>query len=87
MEELGLELKGVKLKGIVENIFNWDAKDKHEITFVFDGEFKDAAQYKHDRFRIHEPYFTKPNYAIWRSIEDFKSGKTVLYPKEIVEWL
>lgn len=87
VEELGLELQNVQLKGVIESIFNWDAKDKHEITFVFEGEFKDASQYQHDRFRIHEPYFTKPNYAIWRSIEDFKTGKTVVYPREIVKWL
>lgn len=87
VEELGVELKNVVLKGVIESIFSWDAKHKHEVVFVFEGEFKEATQYKNDRFRIHEPYFTKPNYAIWKSADDFKSNKTIVYPRDIVKWL
>ena len=45
-EEIGQMLTGVRLAGVLENIFQWDGATQHEIVFVFTAAFADEAAYE-----------------------------------------
>jgi ADP-ribose pyrophosphatase YjhB (NUDIX family) len=45
-EEIGQALTGVRLAGVLENIFQWDAATQHEIVFIFTAAFADEAAYE-----------------------------------------
>jgi ADP-ribose pyrophosphatase YjhB (NUDIX family) len=45
-EEIGQALTGVRLAGVLENIFVWGGVTKHEIVFVFAAAFADEAAYE-----------------------------------------
>jgi len=45
-EEIGQALTGVRLAGVLENIFVWGGATKHEIVFVFTAAFADEAAYE-----------------------------------------
>lgn len=45
-EEIGQALTGVRLAGVLENIFVWGGATKHEIVFVFAAAFADEAAYE-----------------------------------------
>jgi ADP-ribose pyrophosphatase YjhB (NUDIX family) len=46
LEEIGQALTGVRLAGVLENIFVWGGAAKHEIVFVFTAAFADEAAYE-----------------------------------------
>ena len=45
-EEIGQALTGVRLAGVLENIFQWDGTTQHEIVFIFTAAFADEAAYE-----------------------------------------
>ena len=45
-EEIGQPLTGVRLLGVVENMFDWGGAPQHEIVFVFAAAFADPAAYQ-----------------------------------------
>jgi ADP-ribose pyrophosphatase YjhB (NUDIX family) len=45
-EEIGQALTGVRLAGVLENIFPWGGATQHEIVFVFTAAFADKAAYE-----------------------------------------
>jgi ADP-ribose pyrophosphatase YjhB (NUDIX family) len=53
-EEIGQELTGVRLLGVLENIFGWRGGIAHEIVFVFAAEFADPAAYEIAEQRIRD---------------------------------
>jgi ADP-ribose pyrophosphatase YjhB (NUDIX family) len=44
-EEIGQDLTGARLLGVLENIFQWHDAAQHEIVFVFAGAFADESAY------------------------------------------
>jgi ADP-ribose pyrophosphatase YjhB (NUDIX family) len=44
-EEIGQALTGVRLAGVVENIFDWDGTLGHEVVFVYTAAFADESAY------------------------------------------
>lgn len=45
LEELGAEIADVRLRGVLENLFTWDARPWHEIVMLFDATLRDPALY------------------------------------------
>jgi ADP-ribose pyrophosphatase YjhB (NUDIX family) len=45
-EEIGQALAGVRLLGVLENIFPWAGGRQHEIVFLYAARFADAAAYE-----------------------------------------
>jgi ADP-ribose pyrophosphatase YjhB (NUDIX family) len=45
-EEIGQAITGVRLAGVLENIFLWGGAAQHEIVFVFTAAFADEAAYE-----------------------------------------
>ena len=44
-EELSMEITDLRLLGVLENIFEFDGGDGHEIVFVYDARFADSLMY------------------------------------------
>jgi len=51
-EEIGQSLAGVRLLGVLENIFQWDGATQHEIVFMFAAAFADQSAYEIQEQRI-----------------------------------
>ena len=45
-EEIGQRLTGVRLLGVLENIFPWHGGTEHEVVFIFSAAFADPAAYE-----------------------------------------
>jgi len=51
-EEIGQELTGVRLLGVLENIFGWRGGTEHEVVFIFIATFAAASAYQIEEQRI-----------------------------------
>ena len=51
-EEIRQRLTGVRLLGVLENIFQWDGALQHEVVFMFTASFADMAAYEIPQQRI-----------------------------------
>ena len=82
-EELGVAIDDLRLLGVLENIFVFQGEPGHEIVFVYEATFSDPANYDRQSFEICEPNFeTYP--AVWKHIDDFRSGHLELYPPDLL---
>src|SRR6266566_5641004 len=45
-EEIGQALTGVRLLGVLENIFGWQGGTEHEVVFIFAAFFKQETAYE-----------------------------------------
>jgi ADP-ribose pyrophosphatase YjhB (NUDIX family) len=81
MEEIGQRLTGVRLLGVLENIFQWHGTAQHEIVFVFRAAFADPAAYEIDK----QPIRDDPgggDRVMWRATS---AGHPPLYPDGVTE--
>lgn len=46
LEEIGQSLSDVRLLGVLENIFDWEGGQAHEVVFVFGASFEDDSAYE-----------------------------------------
>ena len=51
-EEIGQELTGVRMLGVLENIFGWRDGTEHEVVFIFTAAFAAAPAYEIEEQRI-----------------------------------
>jgi 8-oxo-dGTP pyrophosphatase MutT (NUDIX family) len=84
-EELGAKITDIQLLGIVENIFELEGKPGHEVVFVYDGRFVDESLYDGDSLDVVEG--TRKFKAVWRSLEELRSGSVRLVPPQLWNFL
>jgi 8-oxo-dGTP pyrophosphatase MutT (NUDIX family) len=84
-EELGVDITGVKLLGIVENIFVYEGEPGHEMVFVYDGRFVDESLYQQESLTAVEG--ERQFEAVWRSPQALRDGPCYLVPEEIWQFL
>jgi 8-oxo-dGTP pyrophosphatase MutT (NUDIX family) len=84
-EEIGFGLGDVSPLGVVEDVCEWGGRLHHEITFVFDASFADAAAYQRESFIVNETVCDGP--AVWVPIRQLTSGEIPLYPPELARVL
>ena len=77
-EELGCEIENLELQKVVENIFEYNGNQGHEIVFLYKGDLSNKALYEQEKIHIVEPYSEFD--AEWVPIEDILNGKSILYP-------
>ncbi len=82
-EEIGATAINLKKLTVFENIFEYNGEKKHEITFLYQADFLEKAFYEDKKF----PRIDKDGHAEWVSINDILSGKLILYPKQILDYL
>ena len=81
-EEIGADVTVKDFLGLQENIFTFNGRDGHELIFIYTVDIKDS-DYKENYTIIDETN----SFAVWKDIEDFKSGKEILYPTEVIKYL
>ncbi|GIF95803.1 NUDIX hydrolase [Catellatospora citrea] len=83
-EELAVELTGVRLLGVLENLFRGFDRDGHEIVFVFACDLADPSLYERDH--VGEILDDAGTPVLWRPLSGF-DGTTPLYPVGLADLL
>lgn len=85
-EELRTEIDAPRLLGVLENLFAYDGRPRHEIVFVFDARFRDAALYARDELAVVEAGVGwEP--ARWVPLQHFVDGPDPLVPDGLLALL
>lgn len=82
-EEIHADIKVGELLGVTENIFTYQGKTGHEIVFLYSIEIPNG-NFKND-YEINDEV-GKYN-AVWVDIDDFKSGKKIIYPEGFLKYI
>ena len=85
-EELGLSIEVTSLLGVLENLFTWEARARHEIVFVFGARLLDERAYERDRFEATDADGVRHE-AEWLALEEVRRGEATLYPAGVMELL
>jgi 8-oxo-dGTP pyrophosphatase MutT (NUDIX family) len=85
-EELGAEASKLKLLGVIENLFNFNNQEGHDIVFVYEAEFKDHSIYQKNVLQGIETNGHTFE-ARWYDLSIIKNSATSVYPKGIIEML
>lgn len=83
LEEIHADIKVGELLGVTENIFTYQGKTGHEIVFLYSIEIPND-NFKND-YEINDEV-GKYN-AVWVDIDDFKSGKKIIYPEGFLKYI
>jgi 8-oxo-dGTP pyrophosphatase MutT (NUDIX family) len=84
MEELNAEIINEEFLCSFENIFEFNSKKYHEITFLYKGDFSDKSMYEEETIkRVDNDY----EYSEWVSIPEIKKGNIIFYPEEVIKYL
>lgn len=88
MEELNVEVerKSLIYLGTAENIFTFLGMPHHEIIMIYDGALKQSELYEQDVIVGKEANGEKIR-AEWKSIDEFATGKSILYPNGLLDML
>ena len=82
-EEINAEIENVKYLGLIENIFNYEGKNRHEIVLLYQANFKDKNIYKKGDMKILESRQPEKVYLL--------DKKTVLkskfYPEKLKDFI
>jgi 8-oxo-dGTP pyrophosphatase MutT (NUDIX family) len=89
MEELNVEVdkESLKFLGAVENIFYFNGDPGHEIVLIYDGAFKEPRLYEQAVILGNEVEINETFKAMWKNIDEFGEGKSILYPTGLLEML
>lgn len=82
-EEIHSAITVGELLGVAENIFTYQGKTGHEIVFLYSIEIPND-NFKND-YEINDEV-GKYN-AVWVDIDDFKSGKKIIYPEGFLKYI
>jgi ADP-ribose pyrophosphatase YjhB (NUDIX family) len=78
-EELGAAIEHPRLLGVLENLFEYDGEPRHEIVFVFDARFSDAAWYERAELPVTEAG-TGWEPARWVTLQALAAGAERVVP-------
>lgn len=81
MEEIGAEVGELKYLVALENIFVFNGEPGHEIVLVYGGLYEQA-EVKGSEAEVGESFK-----AVWKNLEEFGEGKSILYPTGLLEML
>ncbi len=85
-EELGANANNLKLLGVIENLFNFNNQEGHDIVFIYEAEFKDHNIYQKNVLQgIETSGHTFE--ARWYDLRIIKESEIPVYPKGIIEML
>src|SRR3990172_5881582 len=81
-EELNVEVDKESLQylGALENIFYFNGTPSHEIILVYDGALKESKLYDQAVIIGNEIDMDETFHAMWKSIDEFGEGGSILYP-------
>ena len=85
-EEINVDVGDLRLLGVLENIFMFNGNSYHEIVMVFDGSLIDSGLYAQAEIHGKEANGDDVR-AMWKSLDEFTSGKSILYPDGLLNLL
>jgi 8-oxo-dGTP pyrophosphatase MutT (NUDIX family) len=85
-EELNVEVGDVRYLGTLENIFTFNGTHSHEIVLIFDGVLEMSGLYE-QAVIVGEEANGEVIRAVWKSLDEFSEGKSILYPPGLLELL
>jgi ADP-ribose pyrophosphatase YjhB (NUDIX family) len=77
-EELDCEIENLKFLTVIENIFQYEGKNMHEISFIYKGDLSDKRIYEQES--IHYIKINEKFDAEWVPISNILTKKIKLYP-------
>ena len=86
-EELNVEVGELSYLGTLENIFVFNGTPGHEIVMVYDGALVDSGLYEQAVIVGIEAEINESFNAMWKSLDEFGEGKSILYPTGLLELL
>ena len=85
-EEVNVGVDHLRFLGVLENIFTFNGNSYHEIVMVFDGALVDSELYA--QAEIHGKEANGDDIrALWKSLDEFESGQSILYPDGLIKLL
>jgi 8-oxo-dGTP pyrophosphatase MutT (NUDIX family) len=85
-EELNAEVGELRYLGTLENIFVFNGTPGHEIVMVYDGALVDSGLYE-QAVIVGQEANGEVIRAMWKSLDEFGEGKSILYPLGLLELL
>jgi len=88
MEEIHAEVNKESLKylGVLENVFHFNGIPSHEIILIYDGALKESGLYD-QAVIVGEEANGEQVRAVWKHVNEFGEGKSILYPTGLLEML
>lgn len=86
MEEFGATVRLGRQAGVIENIFTYNGETGHQIAFMIETAFEDAAFYRREEIPVMgEAGWAGP--ASWRPLASFRDSSARLVPEGLFEIL
>jgi len=85
-EELNVDVGEVRYLGTLENIFTFNGTPSHEIVMIFDGALINSGLYE-QAVIVGKEANGEVIRAVWKSLDEFGDGKSILYPTGLLELL
>jgi len=85
-EELNVEVGEVRYLGTLENIFTFNGNSYHELVMIHDGVLVDSGLYE-QAVIVGKEANGDTIRAMWKSLDEFGEGKSILYPTGLLELL
>ncbi|HLZ27360.1 MAG TPA: NUDIX hydrolase [Chloroflexota bacterium] len=85
-EEIDAEIHNIRYLGMLENIFVFGGRPKHELVQVYEADLVDEALYSAAPRVGHEDDGT-PFQVMWKHLSEFVTGGLILYPDGLVSLL
>jgi 8-oxo-dGTP pyrophosphatase MutT (NUDIX family) len=86
-EEIGAEVCDLKYLGTLENVYVFNGTPGHEIIRIYDGVLKNLELYGLPEILGREVDIDDSFRAVWKPIDEFGIGKSILYPTGLLELL
>ena len=77
----------MKYLGTLENVYVFNGTPGHEIIRIYDGVLKNPALYEMPEIIGREMDIDVTFRAVWKPIDEFGAGKSILYPTGLLELL
>jgi ADP-ribose pyrophosphatase YjhB (NUDIX family) len=85
-EELNVDISNLKYLGMLENIYTFNGGSYHEVVLVYDGMLTESKLYEQALLWGKEANGDDIR-ATWKSLQEFESGKFILYPPGLLNLL
>jgi 8-oxo-dGTP pyrophosphatase MutT (NUDIX family) len=87
LEEIGAEVCELKYLGTLENVYVFNGTPGHEIIQIYDGVLRNARLYEQAVIVGQELGMDDSFRAVWKHIDEFGDGKSILYPTGLLKLL
>ena len=85
-EEINVDITNLKYLGTLENIYTFNGGSYHEVVLVYDGTLIESGLYDQALILGKEANGDDIR-ALWKSLEEFDSGQSILYPHGLLNLL